>query len=78
VSTPVIFNPASTLAELNQQDYGAPLPYDNYVWDTLKQNPSRDAILLQGVTNLQALMYVNPAVDVQPGAYTRVVEEILI
>ncbi|MCL2393259.1 MAG: hypothetical protein FWC87_01120 [Acidimicrobiaceae bacterium] len=78
VSTPRIWNPASTLAEMNQRDYGAPLPYDTYVIDTLKRNPSRDAILLQGVTNLQALMFVNPAVDVQPGAYTRVVEEILI
>ena len=78
INTPVVYNPASTLAEANNSDYGQPLPYDTYVWDTLKQNPARDAILLQGVTNLQALMFVDPAVTVPAGAYTRVVEEILV
>ena len=78
INTPIIFNPASTLAEANNSDYGQPLPYDTYVWDTLRQNPARDAILLQGVTNLQALMYVDPAVTVPAGAVTRVIEEILV
>lgn len=78
INTPIIFNPASTLAEGNNEAYGQPLPYDTYVWDTLRENPSRDAILLQGVTNLQAILYVDPAVTVPAGAYTRVVEEILV
>lgn len=77
-STPLIFNPASLLAAKNSDDYGAVLPYDTYVIDTLNENAARDAVLLQGVTNLQALVYVDPAVTVPAGAYTRVVEEILV
>lgn len=77
-STPMIFNPASLLASKNSDDYGAVLPYDTYVIDTLRENAARDAVLLQGVTNLQALMYVDSAVTVPAGAYTRVVEEILV
>jgi hypothetical protein len=77
-NTPLIYNPASLLASKNSDDYGGVLPYDTYVIDTLVQNPSRDAILLQGVTNLQAHVYVDPAVTVPGGAYTRVVEEILV
>lgn len=77
-NTPLIYNPASLLASKNSDDYGAVLPFDTYVIDTLVNNPSRDAILLQGVTNLQANIYVDPAVTVPVGAYTRVVEEILV
>jgi hypothetical protein len=77
-STPLIYNPASLLAAKNNDEYGAVLPYDTYCIDTLVENPARDAILLQGVTNLQALMYVDPAVTVPAGALTRVVEEILV
>ena len=77
-NTPEIFNPASLLASRNSDDYGGVLPYDTYVIDTLRHNPARDAILLQGVTNLQALITVDPAVTVPVGAYTRVVEEILV
>lgn len=76
--TPRIWNPASLLAGANADAYGAVLPYDTYVLDTLRTNPGRDAILLQGVTNLQALIYVDPAVTVPSGAQTRVVEEILV
>lgn len=76
--TPRIYNPASILAAKNATRYGAVLPYDTYVIDTLLENAARDAIYLQGVTNLQALLYVDPAVTVPVGAYTRVVEEILV
>lgn len=75
--TPLIFNPASELAAINAKHYGAPLPFDTYVWDTLVENPSRDAILLAGITELQALVFPDPAVTVPAGAYTRVFEEIL-
>lgn len=77
-SSPLDFNPASNLASENNEAYGSPLPYDTYVIDTLRQNPARDAILLQGITNLQALMYIDPAVTVAAGAKTHVVEEILV
>jgi hypothetical protein len=77
-NTPLIYNPASLLASKNNDDYGGVLPYDTYVIDTLIHNPARDAILLQGVTNLQAQVTVDPAVTVPVGAVTRVVEEILV
>ena len=76
--TPKIYNPASILAARNATRYGAVLPYDTYVIDTLLENPARDAVYLQGVTNLQALLYVDSGVTVPAGAYTRVVEEILV
>lgn len=77
-NNPLDFNPASVLAMDNNDFYGSPLPYDTYAIDTLRQNPARDAILLQGVTNMQALIYVDPAVAVIAGAKTHVVEEILV
>lgn len=77
-NNPLDFNPASVLAMENNDWYGSPLPYDTYAIDTLRQNPARDAILLQGVTNLQAVMYIDPAVTVAAGAQTHVVEEILV
>lgn len=77
-NTPKVYNPASLLANENNDAYGSVLPYDTYVLDTLKTNPSRDAILLQGVTNLQVIPYVDPAVTVPAGAYWRVVEEIFV
>ena len=76
--TPLVFNPASTLASLNNRWYGSPLPYDTYCYDTVRENAVRDAILLAGVTELQAQVYVDPAVVVETGAYTRVFEEILV
>lgn len=78
VNTPLIFKPASVLAEMNNQWYGAPLPYDTYCWDTLREFPGRDAILLQGITDLKAIVGVNTAVTVPVGAVTHLVEEILI
>jgi hypothetical protein len=76
--TPQDYNPASVLASLNQKWYGAPLPYDVYAFDTLKESPSRDAILLQGVTNLQAVIYPDSGVTVAGGAKTMLCEEILV
>jgi hypothetical protein len=76
--TPFDYNPASVLEELNQKWYGAPLPYDGLVFDTLKENPSRDAILLQGVTDLHVELYPDPGVTVPGGAKTQLCEEILV
>lgn len=76
--TPYDYNPASVLAQLNNDAYGQPLPYDTLVLDTLRENPSRDAILMQGITNAQVLVYVDTAVTVVAGAKTHLAEEILI
>lgn len=75
--TPMIFDPASELAAINAKHYGSPLPYDTYCLDTLVENPQRDAILLAGITELQALVYPDPAVTIPSGAHVRLFEEIL-
>lgn len=76
--TPKDFNPASVLVGINAEDYGSPLPYDTLVFDTLKRNPARDAILLQGVTDLQTKLYVDSGVAVPAGAKVNLFEEILV
>ena len=76
--TPKDFSPAGVLVTLNAEDYGAPLPYDTLVFDTLKRNPARDAILLQGVTDLQVKLYPDSGVTVPAGARVNLFEEILV
>ena len=76
--TPFDFNPASVLLAQNQKWYGAPLPYDAFCFDTLRENPNRDAILLQGVTDLQVQVYPDPGVTVPAGAQTILCEELLV
>lgn len=76
--TPFDFNPASVLLSENQSWYGAPLPYDALAFDTLRENPNRDAILLQGTTDLQVQVYPDSSVDVPVGAQTVLCEEILV
>ncbi|HET9059158.1 MAG TPA: hypothetical protein VFN61_04495 [Acidimicrobiales bacterium] len=76
--TPMDYNPASVLAQLNQDWYGAPLPYDHLCFDTLRENALRDAILLQGVTDLQVQLYPDSGVTVPVGAKTNLYEEILV
>ncbi len=76
--TPFDYNPASLLLLQNQKWYGAPLPYDHLCFDTLRENPSRDAILLQGVTDLKVVVYPDAGVPVPIGAKTNLYEEILV
>jgi hypothetical protein len=73
---PLVFDPATTLLSLNNQWYGAPLPYDRLAIDFVKENPARDAVLLQGVTELAAVPKINPAVTVTAGL-VRVAQETL-
>jgi hypothetical protein len=73
---PLVFDPASTLLSLNNQWYGAPLPYDRLSLDFVKENPPRDVVLMQGVTELAAIPKVNSAVTVTAGV-VRVAQETL-
>lgn len=73
---PLVFDPASTLLSLNNQWYGAPLPYDRLAFDFVKENPPRDAVLMQGVTELATVPKVNSAVTVA-GGLVRVCQETL-
>jgi hypothetical protein len=74
---PFTWDPASQLTSLNNQYYGAPLPYDRLAIDTLRENPPRDAIVMQGVTELAAVIGVNTAVT-PSGATVRLVQEVLL
>jgi hypothetical protein len=73
---PLDFNPAAALLSLNNQHYGTLVPYDRMVIDQLRENPVRDAILLQGVTELRATLTVNSGVTVTAGKI-RTVQETL-
>lgn len=73
---PFDFNPAHTLLSLNGQHYGAPAPYDRLVLDLVKENPPRDVIFMQGVTELAAVPVVGSGVAVTAGV-VRVVQETL-
>ena len=73
---PFTWDPISTLLSLNNQWYGAPLPYDRLAIDLLKENPPRDIILMQGVTELAAVPNIGSGVTLT-GAGVRLVQETL-
>lgn len=73
---PYTWDPASQLLALNNQYYGAPAPYDRLVLDLLKENPPRDIILMQGVTELAAVPRIGAGVTLT-GASVRLVQETL-
>lgn len=73
---PLVFDPATLLLAQDNQWYGATPPYDRLVLDFVKENPTRDIILMQGVTELAVVPRVNPAVTISGGT-VRVVQETL-
>jgi hypothetical protein len=73
---PFVFSPASQLLSINNDHYGAPLPYDRLALDFVKENPPRDVILLQGVTELAVVPTIGSGVTIA-AATTRVVQETL-
>lgn len=73
---PFVWDPATQLLALNNQWYGATAPYDRLVVDLLKENPPRDIILMQGVTELAAVPRVGSGVT-PSGATVRLVQETL-
>jgi hypothetical protein len=73
---PYVWDPAAQLLALNNQWYGAPAPYDRLVLDLLKENPPRDVILMQGVTELAAVPRINTGVTITGGS-VRLVQETL-
>jgi hypothetical protein len=73
---PQVFDPAATLLALNNQHYGATVPYDRLVLDFVRENPQRDVIYMQGVTELNVVPKVNAGVTVSAGE-VRVVQETL-
>lgn len=73
---PYSFDPASSLLSINNQHYGAPVPYDRLVLDFVKENPARDRVLLQGVTEFAVVPTIGSGVTVSDGK-VRVVQETL-
>lgn len=51
--TPYTFQPLLHLRARNNQDYREPLPDGVFVMDFVVENPARDQVLLEGVTNLR-------------------------
>lgn len=71
---PYEWNPASALLRKNNRDYGFTPPYDYLVLDTLKQDPSRDAIVFAGLTELAIFCTPNAAATMAGGT-AHMVEE---
>lgn len=74
---PLVYDPAATLLAENNQYYHAPVPYDRLVIDTVRENPARDAIVLQGLTELAVVPAINSAVVIGAPAEVRIVQETL-
>jgi hypothetical protein len=76
---PLDYNPAGFLLSENIQDYADRLPYGYVVMDFLAENPPRDIIQMQGVTDLTVVTQVNAAAGAPAaGAHVRAVQEMLI
>ena len=76
---PLDYNPVGFLLAENIEDYDARLPYGYMVMDLLKENPPRDIIQMQGVTDLVAVSNLNTgAAAPAAGAHVRLVQEMLI
>lgn len=73
---PLDYNPAWILSSINNQLYGATPPYDRIVFDFVRENPARDALFLQGVTELKVTPTVDAGVTVS-GGFVRIVQETL-
>lgn len=74
--TPYGFNPQTFLRWRNNRDYRVILPADGvYVLDFVTDNPSRDQVLLEGITNLR--LRTNYAVAPTGGSYVHFVQETL-
>lgn len=69
-TTPYNFNPMDHLAVINNQDYRDALPAGVAVLDFVKDNPARDQILLEGVSNLR--LVTDTATTFTPNAAAKV------
>jgi hypothetical protein len=74
---PLDYTPSATLLSINNQHYGASAPYERLVADFLRENPPRDLVYLQGVTELAVVPTVNAAVVPGAGSAVRVTQETL-
>lgn len=73
---PYVFDPIEAQLALNNQHYGATPPYDRLVLDLVRENPVRDIVLMQGVTELAVVPRIGTGVTLS-GGWGRVVQETL-
>lgn len=73
---PLTYDPAQLLVGQNNTDYGGTVPYDRLALDFLRENASRDAVFMEGLTELAVQLGINQNVAVADGQI-RVVQEIL-
>lgn len=73
--TPYTFNPLEFLRYRNNRDYRRALPDGVYVLDLVSDNPARDQVLLEGVTNLRLQTQYDSAPT--GGSYVHFVQETL-
>lgn len=73
---PYVFDPIELQLALNNQHYGSTAPYDRIVMDFVRENPVRDIVLMQGVTELAVVPRVGSGVTITGGSF-RVVQETL-
>lgn len=72
---PYTFNPMNLLRWRNNRDYREVLPDGTYCLDLVADNPARDLVLLEGVTNLR--LRTQYAVAPTGGSYVHFVQETL-
>lgn len=68
---------AQTLMAINNEHYGAPLPYGYVCFDFLRTGPIRDAVYMPGLTDLKVVPVVTSAATLDANAKVRVVQEVL-
>lgn len=74
---PIEYDPIELLASVNNEHYGAQLPYGYLALDFARENVRRDAVLMRGVTDLRTVIGVNSGVAVGSNASLRIVQETL-
>ena len=74
---PMEFDPVELLASINNEHYGAPLPYGYVCLDFARENVRRDSVLMRGVTDLRVVNGINSGATVSGNSAVRVVQETL-
>lgn len=71
---PIVYDPASLLLTKNNRDYGGVPPYERLVFDTVKRNADRDAIVIQALNEFAVNVELDDAVAITAGRMRLVYE----
>lgn len=69
--------PVADLAARNNEHYGGLLPYSYVALDFARENPVRDAVMLQGVTDLRSIINIATGTTINANSVIHVVQETL-